>query len=384
MVQLTVEKLVSKGEGLARHEGKAVFVRGALPGETVLAEVVQQTRDYDRAETVTVLESSPHRVVPACPYYDRCGGCDLQHAATDVQPAWKQEIVLENMRRIGSVDVQQNLHVLPVAFADGWTYRRRVRFHVDLEQHACGFLGRRSSDLIDIDHCPIFCDSLNRLLGEKRPLLLKAALMRKEREPWQHKNRYIEVPAFAGDTKVSLSETDVAVTIAQKTFWVDANVFFQNNRCLAPKMVDCVASQTTGTTIVDLYAGVGTFAAFVESPERRVVAVEKDKRCLSLAQKNLRYTEFLTQSAEQFSRVYTTQQVDTVIVDPPRSGLDAKVVHTIASWKPQQIIYVSCDSVTLARDCSRFERFGYRVKTLQVFDLYPQTSHIECIVTISQ
>ena len=226
------------------------------------------------------------------------------------------------------------------------------------------------------------CDALNRLLGEKRPLLFKAAAMRRAREGWQQRSRYTEVPAFAGDTKVSLSETEVAVTISGKTLWVDANVFFQNNRCLSPKLVDCVAAQVEGSSIVDLYAGVGTFAAFVEHPQRKVVAVEQDHRCLNLARKHLRYTEFLTQSAEQFSRVYVDHQVDTVIVDPPRTGLDAQVVQTIASWKPQQIIYVSCDSVTLARDCRRFATIGYRAATLQVFDLYPQTSHIESVVTL--
>lgn len=379
-LQLEIEKLVSKGEGLARHEGKTIFVSGALPGETVLAEETVQKSDFSRAETVTVVVPSEHRTVPPCPHYGVCGGCDMQHATTESQAYFKQQFVKENLKRIGGVDVddtEANIELLPVVSGDGWGYRSRVKFHVDLETERCGFLGRGSKELVDIHHCPILCDSLNRLLDKKRPLLLKAAAMRRSTEGWQRRKPFVEVPAFAGDSKVSLSSTEVSVLVNDKTLWADSDVFFQSNRNLLPAMVSFVTDHTQGETVVDLYAGVGTFSAFVEGEGRTVFAVERNKRCLDLAKKNLKQTEFLAQTAEHWSRMNKEKQVDTVILDPPRTGLEASVVRVIGSWKPQAIVYISCDSVTLARDCKRFAEQGYKVKTVQVFDLYPQTSHVE-------
>jgi 23S rRNA (uracil1939-C5)-methyltransferase len=383
-LRLEIEKLVTKGDGLARHEGKAVFVCGALPGETVMAVVTETKGDYLRAQTSEVLVASDQRAEPSCPYYGECGGCDLQHASIDAQVDAKQAVVEENLMRIGGIDVSDaSVRVLPVARSSEWGYRSRVRFHVDIEGNRAGFLARQSNDLVDIHHCPILCDSLDRLLGEKRALLMRAARMRKATEGWQQRKRWVEVPAFAGDERVSLSTTEVSVEILDKKLWADSNVIFQSNRTVLPEMVEFVRSHVTGTSIVDLYAGVGTFSAYVEGPDRQVVAVERDKRCLELAQKHLSHTEFFTQSAEHWGRSRRSKHVDSVIVDPPRTGLDRDVIEAIASWKPGTIIYISCDSVTLARDCKRLSAHGYRVDTLQVFDLYPQTSHIECGVVLA-
>lgn len=382
-LELIIEKLIAKGDGLARHEGKAIFVSGALPGERVLATITEEKKDYARADLTEILEASPDRVEPACPYYGVCGGCDLQHLSAGAQAVQKELIVKENLSRIGHLD-SESITVLPVASAAGWGYRSRVRFHIDLEGKKVGFLGRMSNDLVDIRHCPILCDALNRLLDEKRPLILKAAAMRKATEGWQNRNRYVQVPAFAGDTKVSLSSREVAVEVAGKTLWADSNVFFQSNRLVLPAMIDFVKAYTSGAIVLDLYAGVGTFAAFVEEPGRTVIAVEQDKRCLELAKKNVGTTEFFSQSIEQWILTQPHKKVDTVIVDPPRVGLDRNVLEGIAALGPDSIVYVSCDSGTLARDCSRFSELGYKVDTLQVFDLYPQTSHVETVVLITR
>lgn len=384
-LKLDVEKLVSKGDGLARHEGKAVFVAGALPGETVLAKVVEEKNDFLRAQTVEVLIANEGRTVPACPYYADCGGCDMQHASYETQVGAKQSMVIENLQRIGGIDVSDgSIDILPLAVSPPWGYRNRVRFHVDIEGNRAGFLSRRSNELVDIRRCPILCDSLNRLLDEKRPLLMKAALMRRSTEGWQQRKRWVEVPAFAGDAKVSLSSSEVPVQILGKTLWADSNVFFQSNRSVLPAMVDFVRMHAEGTVVVELYAGVGTFTAFVEAVDRESHAIERDGRCLELATKNLSHTEFFPQSAEHWARARKDIRVDTVIVDPPRTGLEKEVVGAIAGWEPSTVIYVSCDSVTLARDCRRFAERGYRVETLQVFDLYPQTSHVESAVVLKR
>jgi 23S rRNA (uracil1939-C5)-methyltransferase len=135
---------------------------------------------------------------------------------------------------------------------------------------------------------------------------------------------------------------------------------------------------------MDLYSGVGLFAAFLEEPGREVIAVERNERALELARKNLSSsTQLYTQSVEHWSRSQN-ESVDTVVVDPPRSGLGGEVVDAISSWEPKVVIYVSCNSVTLARDIKRFAQSGYKPKLLQVFDVYPQTSHVETVVMLSR
>jgi 23S rRNA (uracil1939-C5)-methyltransferase len=386
-IRLTIEKMVEGGDGFARNAGKTVFVTGALPSEEVMVKVVEDKGDFSRAVVEGFLRKSEDRVSPPCPYYELCGGCDLQHVRSESQSEYKVAICKENLKRIGGLDVdsaEMAVQQLPVTTGDFWEYRSRVRFHVDIETGRAGFLARKSEELVDIASCPILCKSLNRLLGEKRPLLIKAAKMRRATEGWQRTKRYIEVPAFAGDKGLSLSSHEVSVEVCGKNFLVDSNVFFQSNRFVLPAMIDFVKNHISGNRIMDLYSGVGTFAAFVEGEGKSVIAVERDERCLELAKKNLHSTEFFTQSAEHWVRSRKGEKVSTVIVDPPRGGLDTTVVKALGLWRPKTIIYVSCNSVTLARDIKRFAEFGYRVRDFQVFDLYPQTSHVEMAVCLDK
>jgi len=386
-IRLTIEKMVEGGDGFARNAGKTVFVSGALPSEEVMVKVVEDKGDFSRAIVEGFLRKSEDRVLPPCSYYELCGGCDLQHVRSESQSGYKVAICKENLKRIGGLDVDSSemaVRQLPVATGEFWGYRSRVRFHVDIETGRAGFLARKSDELVDIASCPILCKSLNRLLGEKRPLLIKAAKMRRASEGWQKTKRYVEVPAFAGDKGLSLSSHEVSVEVCGKNFLVDSNVFFQSNRFVLPAMIDFVRDHISGNRIMDLYSGVGTFAAFVEGEGKSVIAVERDERCLELAKKNLHATEFFTQSTEHWVRSRKGEKVSTVIVDPPRGGLDVAVVKALGLWRPKTIIYVSCNSVTLARDIKRFTEFGYKVSVFQVFDLYPQTSHVEMAVCMEK
>ena len=381
-IRLTIEKLVEKGDGLARYGGKVVFVPQALPGEVVMASIVEQKGDYARARLDDIVEKSENRVISACPYYDQCGGCDLQHLAYESQVKEKESLLFENLRRIGKIERPQTYlgPVKSVPFA----YRSRLRFHVDLERGTAGFLSRYSNSLVNIEHCLIATERLNRLLGEKRPLLLKAAKMRQAESKNKRLSSLIEVPAFEGDSAISLSSHDVQTHVSGHRFYVDSSVFFQANRFVLPEMVDFVTTHVTGDRVMDLYSGVGLFAAFLESRCTSVIAVEQDKRCLELARKHLgEKTEFFSEPVEQWSRSYK-KNIDSVVVDPPRGGLDAQVVKAIVSWSPETIVYVSCNSVTLARDLKRFEQLGYKPEVMQMFDLYPQTSHVETIVMLSR
>lgn len=393
-----IQKLVQGGDGFVlAPDGRAMFVSGSLPGELVSCRVIQEKKSFLRAKLVEVLEPSPDRVVPACPYYHVCGGCNLMHLASASQARAKQDIVLENLRRIGGLSLDNDCLDFDESGENATGhpdlgYRSRVRFHVDVLSGKAGFLGAGTRSLVDIPHCPILVPALGELLGSRRDELIHSAKKvgghsRPLRGAVNSKRfsatptEYVEVSAIAGDTDISFDSHTVDVSVAGKTFQVDSQVFFQSNRFVLPDLISYVLQQVVGKRVMDLYAGVGTFSAFLEQAGKDVVAVERDPRCLELARRNVAHTQFFTGAVEQWGQ-RRTMSVDTVVVDPPRVGLDTSVPDMIASWHPQRVIYVSCDSVTLARDLQRFLQAGYSPVKVKVFDFYPQTFHQESVLVL--
>ncbi len=380
-MQVTIEKLVQGGSGFARLDSnKSLFVEGALPGEVVEVIIDEEKKGYAKGHVKTILSVSADRVTAPCRYWGVCGGCDLQHLSSEKQPEVKQKMVLENLERIGSIP-SSSFILEETAFAKSWAYRSRVRFHVDMATREIGFLAKRSNDLVPIKTCPILVDDLNVELAQKDRIIAAArAVMFSSKE---RTKRYIEVNAFAGDKKVSFGDEVVTTTIDGHPFFVTANVFFQSNLLLLPALVQYVSSHVVGNHVMDLYSGVGTFSSFLATQARSLIAVERQKECLALAKRNVPGLEVYTDKVELWAKKQR-QHVDTVVVDPPRTGLEEGLPTLIASWKAKRVIYVSCDSVTLGRDLQRFTQQGYTVAKVKVFDLYPQTFHQEVVVILDR
>jgi 23S rRNA (uracil1939-C5)-methyltransferase len=164
---------------------------------------------------------------------------------------------------------------------------------------------------------------------------------------------------------------------------VTANVFFQSNLLCLPALVRYVSEHVEGSLVMDLFSGVGTFSSFLASQKRSLIAVERQRECLALAKRNVPGLEVYSDRVELWAKKQR-RPVDTVVVDPPRTGLEESLPSLIASWKAKRIIYVSCDSVTLGRDLQRFTQQGYNVSKVKVFDLYPQTFHQEVVVILDR
>jgi len=380
-MQVTIEKLVQGGSGFARLDSnKNLFVEGALPGEVVEVVIDEEKKGYARAHVKTLLHASDDRVIPPCRYWGICGGCDLQHLADEKQPEAKRKMVLENLERIGAVSPSSFI-LEETASAKSWAYRSRVRFHVDMATREIGFLAKRSNSLIPITTCPVLVDALNIELAQKDRILIAArSLMFSSKV---RTKRYIEVNAFAGDKKVSFGDEVVTTTVGAHAFSVTANVFFQSNLLLLPTLVRYVSEHVQGELVMDLYSGVGTFSSFLAEQGRTLIAVEYQRECLSLAKRNVPGLMVYSDRVELWAKTQS-QRVDTVVVDPPRTGLEEGLPALIASWKAKRVIYVSCDSVTLGRDLQRFTQQGYTVAKVKVFDLYPQTFHQEVVVILDR
>ena len=376
-IVLTIDKIVSKGEGLARDENSVWFIPGVLPQEKVSVIPTTKRKNFCRGEVLAILEPSVHRVEPFCPYYDQCGGCDMQHIDLDEQVAIKKEIVLENLKRIGKIEVDEASRTFTYGepfSGQSLAYRKRVRFQVDLKNQRVGFIAKKSHQVVDIHSCPILSQSLNEFLGAKRELLLKRA---KELSLQRHL-AIVSVPAIEGDGgKVSINEETICVTVNEKPLFVNATVFFQTHQEVLSHMIDVVKRWSIGDTIIDLYSGIGTFASCVEKEGREVFAIERDRKCVALAKKHLTNTTFFTDDAELWIKKFPHQKVGTIIVDPPRAGLAVDVISSIRKIKPTHLIYISCDSATFSRDANLLIEKGYSLDTLEYLEMYPHTSHTE-------
>ncbi len=371
-MHVKIEKLITGGLGLAHLDDRTIFVKDALPSEVVECSLVQEKKNYSLYQCEKVLIQSPERITPQCKYYGLCGGCDLANLSAKASASAKEAIVKDNIVRIGKVDYPYE--TLPSLYSTLDDYRIRVRFHVDLKNKRIGFLREKDSTLIAIDHCPCLTKALNDLLRTKKEILEVAKRIKLEKGT--NRYGYVEVPLLEGSDGISFGSNRVKVL----DYTVDATCFFQSNIKVLPAMLESVKAEAIGETIMDLYSGVGTFSHLF--PDKKVYAVEKYKGCLQYSKLNAPHAHSVTDDVFVWAKRKTREDIDTIIVDPPRVGLQKEVPALLLSFNPKRIIYVSCDSVTLARDIPLF--LPYKVKKLQVFDLYPGSHHEECMVVLER
>ncbi len=379
---LKIEKLISSARGMGYENGKTVLVPNTLPGEEIGYRVLREHKDVVEGEVTEILASSPVRKVPACPLYGKCGGCDFLIVDPEHSALFKNDIVKDNLRRLGGIDCSAVSFLPPFYRNDTQGYRKRVRIHVNPSTGDAGFLGRESNTLVSVNHCPFLDSRINAILEEKRGLLYREARSLMFQNRVNRQTGLVEVPVFAGDDGLSFGDRTVTVKLGETEYSVTASVFFQSNPSVFGKVLEYVKAHTVGDTVMDLYSGVGTFSALFSGTGRKVYAVERERKCLALSRKNAPEAVSFTDDCARWAARNRTGRVDTVIVDPPRTGLDRSVIAMMEKWSPQRIIYVSCDPVTMCRDISFFS--SYRVDEVSVYDAYYGTHHIESVALLNR
>jgi 23S rRNA (uracil1939-C5)-methyltransferase len=391
---VTVEKLVYGGDALARLDGRVTLAPFALPGERIRAAAEREKPGLIRARTLAVLEPSPQRVAPRCPYFGRCGGCHYQHAGYEFQLASKSAILAEELRRLGRIEPPPEI---AVAAAEPWGYRNRAQFHI--ENGRLGYSEARSHKLCAIESCPISSPKINEAIGAL------AGMLRDSR--WPRFVRSLEI--FTDERQVQLNVLEAERPVARRFFdWcaetipglvagaldyqdrfrVSRNAFFQVNRYLADKLVEIAldGAGAGGETALDLYAGVGLFSLELARRFRQVTAVESgaaaagdlvfnaERAALANLRAERRTTEAYLESLERAP--------DFVLLDPPRAGLGKTVVQRLIDLRPPAVTIVACDPATLSRDLAALLGSGYRVEKMTLVDLFPQTYHLETVVRL--
>ncbi len=392
--EVTVEKLVYGGEGLARLDGRVALIPFVLPGETVRAEAERESANLLRARLVEVLQASPERVPGPCPYFRRCGGCHYQHAPYPYQLAAKTEILRDQLRRIGHIEAPAEIAVVS---GEPWNYRNRSQFHIRGAE--LGYLEMRSHDLCPIERCPISSPRLNEILGTLREML------RDRRWP-----RFVRaLGVFTDERQVQLSVLETGQPLARRffewcaerigglvsgeleyasggfTFRVSRHAFFQVNRFLAEQLVDAALEGAQGVHALDLYAGVGLFALPLARRFGRVTAVEAGGPAARDLAFNAERAGLVIETVQRDVADYLEaleRAPDFALLDPPRAGMGKHVVRRLGELRPQRLAIVSCDPSTLARDLAGLLAAGYGIERLALVDLFPQTFHMETVVSL--
>lgn len=349
------------GHCVARRDGMVVFVRHALPGETVLVEVTEEHRGYLRADAVEVLDPSPERVKAPCPYAhaDGCGGCDLQHASAAAQLQWKAAVIREQLNRLARLDFPVVVEEVPPRL--GW--RTRVRYHVDAANRV-GLLKHRSHEVVPIDRCLIAHPSIQAL-----PIL--------QRESTKDT---IDVVAVQGKAEI-VADQLITERALGHDFELAANAFWQVHPAAAETLARCVLGMLDpqpGETALDLYGGAGLFAAALADRGCDVTLVEAAGEGIEAARRSKVKARIVQSTVE---RAYLPES-DLVVLDPPRTGAGSRVVRKIVEAEPRAIAYVACDPAALARDLHTFSTYGWNLAQLRAFDLFPQTHHVECVALL--
>jgi len=342
------------GHCVARLDGRVVFVRHALPGERVRVTITEGDDDsrFLRGDAVEVLDASPERVEAPCPYAGPglCGGCDFQHVTLKEQRRLKAAVVSEQLRRLAGLE--RDVVVEEVPPSDGLAWRSRMQY-VHLPDGGLGLRKHRSHEVVEIERC------------------------------------LIAHPAARGPEDgvvVERVETSAGTGVLE----VAADGFWQPHVNAPRTLVECVLEMVAvrpGESVLDLYAGVGLFAAFLAhavGPEGAVVAVEGDKTASRHSKANLASYPWARSVAGRVDRVLHrgVGAADVVVLDPPRVGARRQVVRAISDLEPRAVAYVACDPAALARDIGYFAEQGYALADLRVFDLFPMTHHIECVALL--
>lgn len=423
--KLTIKKVIAGGKGLGTlSDGMVAMVPGTLPGETVLVRETKSHRGYREARLVRILDAAPERVEPPCPYYGRCGGCDLQHAAYPAQLALKQRILREALTR-AHLELPSDDPTLASPLPFG--YRFRLRLHLD-QGGRLGFHEQASNTVVPIDRCLLATEPINRVIGAfvhgGWPRRLAAAIAtvelihspaddtvavvlqsRPKQRLRQDAGLIVGLRSLADAVVLAADRSGDAAApvvfcqdfgprgLSYRLSW-DHRCFFQVNAAQNARLVelalDLLPHPPLPGTALDLYCGMGNFTIPLALAGLTLTGVEQNRRSIHWAQVNSRAaglttTRFFAADVEHQLQalVAAGARFDTVLLDPPRQGV-GKAAALLPLLQPAQVLSVSCDPATLARDLALIVAGGYRLVRLIPVDMFPQTHHIESVALLER
>ncbi|MGQ0762402.1 MAG: class I SAM-dependent RNA methyltransferase [Acidobacteriota bacterium] len=412
--EVVIERIIPGGLGLAHADRRTVMVALAAPGDRVRVRIDRVKGSVAFASIVEILDPAPVRVEPPCPYFGRCGGCNFQQLSYQAQLDAKIEIIRDCLRRLGGIEDVPPFEIK--AAPNEWHYRARAQWQYASVRRWLGYFEANSRDVCDVAECAVLVPELQRELEGLREQMTQGELP----DDARHFRAVVgdeDVSVAAGFSGRGSSPTvredshpaAITRTINGDRYHLNADSFFQTNLDLVPALIDSALGDARGETAIELYSGVGLFTVPLGRRFTNVIAVEDDAAASDFAHRNLadaslRNTEVVNEDVADWLEnvegggarfapaalrrarmpaLPGALQIDFLLLDPPRTGAESRVIAGILKLKPKRICYVSCDPATLARDLKKLIAGGYAINSIQAFDMFPQTHHVETVVHLT-
>lgn len=395
---MKIEKLDYYGRGISRSSGKVYFIENALKDEDVSITLLKEKKKYCEAKLKEISNISKDRTEAKCKYYNVCGGCQLMHIKEEKQEEFKKEKVEEILKKF----LKYNKDVNDIVFSKNFNYRNKVVLHV--KDNKLGFYKNKTNELIEIDKCLLLNPVINDLIS-----YLKNYIELKDIEKITIKvgNKTNEVMLIIDGSiakyqklleivdvliineKVMTTKDYITSYIGNKKYIIKRNSFFQVNYDISTRMYDKVKDvivKEKSKNVLDLYCGTGTIGIYISDVVSKITGIEVVSDAIEAANinkkiNNVENIEFILGKVEDKLDFISNNNIDTVIVDPPRSGLHKKVIPILEKISPKTIIYVSCDPITMARDIKLLSN-NYELVEVTPYDMFPNTYHVECVCVL--
>lgn len=366
---VTIDKVVYNGYGLGKLNGKIIFVDNVLPAEEIVVDIYKDKKNFSYGKLVEIRKPSPYRVLPECPLFNNCGGCQWQHIEYDFQVILKRDILLENLKRIGKLKDIPDIEIIK---SKEYHYRNRARFHV--KNGKIGFYKKLSNEFVEINHCKILNDNINDFI---KGLKLNNSIKKLD-----------IFSSNSGEILSTLNKDYVYNKIGSWKYRISKNSFFQSNEFLIEKLINIVLEHCKGyEKFADLFSGVGLFTIPLSEKFCNGVSIEFSKSSFYDCLENLKINKInnvkvFKKRVEKSGEILKLFQPDIVVVDPPRGGIkkdSCEILKSIENIK--KIIYVSCNPITLSRDLQLLSS-KFHLQKLFLIDMFPQTFHLETLAIL--
>lgn len=393
-----VEKLDHFGRGVVHIDGKTAFIKNALPTELIDIEITKENKNYLEGINTCIYKKSSNRIKPICQNYHECGGCHLQHLLFEKENEYKKEKVIELLNKFTSINKDK---VQDITYTEEYNYRNKITLHGS--NGKIGYHKSKTNDLIEITECPLVSNKINDIIKvinnqshNIKELTIRTdnneeKIMIKIKGEYPNTNKLQNiVDVLIINDKLITEKENIISNIDNKKYYLSIDSFFQVNKTLTEKLyneVKEIVKVSKPNKILDLYCGAGTIGIYVSDYANEIIGIDSSKSSIKNANQNKELNntnniKFICNKVENVIDSFTND-IDLIIVDPPRAGLDKNTIKNIKRINPKELIYVSCDPTTLARDLNLLDE-EYNVEFIKPYNMFPRTYHVENICYLTK
>lgn len=393
-MEVKIEKLDNFGRGITYINNKICFVENALPNELVEIEIIKENKKLIEAKTIKIINPIDYRVNSICPYYEKCGGCNFGNIKYEKELKYKTNKVKDLITKYTGL----NNVVKDISYVNEYSYRNKVILHGKNNQ--LGLYEEKSNKIVEIDKCLLVNSKINELINilKEENISIEEALIKTSNDEKQVlvsiKGQIKNIDRLKNNCnvliindKLETIESSIITNIGKYKFYESEKSFFQINKDLTEKLYDealNVVKEVNPNRLLDLYCGTGTIGIYVSEYAKEIIGIDYNKSNILDANKNkklnnLNNIEFICDKVE--NQIENFKEIDMIIVDPPRKGLDQKTIDYLKQIKAKYIVYISCDPVTFARDLKELKDV-YDIEYIKPYNMFPKTYHVENVAKL--